>query len=120
MQTRRSPRLQPWGAVTPTYFARLDQIGAAQVQAAFDRISAEHDGRDLVLLCYEDLDKVYPDGEREWCHRLVFAEWWLVRTGGIILELPRAGAPADPTGTHAASLWTWEDAGQPSTAASEE
>ena len=64
-----------------------------------------------MLLCYEDLDKVYPDGEREWCHCQVFAEWWRARTGEVIRELPRADAhPVGLTGTVAASLWSWEDA----------
>jgi hypothetical protein len=128
----RLPLLAPYGLLhetdrsvfAPAYFARLDQIGPAQVQAAFDRIRAEHDGRDLVLLCYEDLAKVYPDGSQEWCHRQVFAEWWRARTGGIILELPHAGAStqpaADPAGVAAASLWTWEDAVERTTAAGEE
>lgn len=122
----RLPLLAPYGLLRETdrerfthaYCARLDQIGAAQVQAAFNRISAEHDGRDLVLLCYEDLDKVYADGSLEWCHRLVFAEWWRARTGDIIRELPRASAPAEPTGTVVASLWTWEDAVETPSAAS--
>jgi hypothetical protein len=127
----RLPLLAPYGLLDETdrerftraYFARLDAASVAQVQAAFDRISQEHDGRDLVLLCYEDLDKVYPDGELEWCHRVVFSEWWRARTGGIILELPHAGAPAhpaDPTGTVAASLWTWEGTVETPTAAGSE
>jgi hypothetical protein len=109
---------------TRAYCARLDAAGVETVLAALQAISAEHDGRDLVLLCYEDLDKVYPDGSQEWCHRQVFAEWWRARTGGIILELPHAGAStqpaADPAGVAAASLWTWEVAVERTTAAGEE
>ncbi len=29
-------------------------------------------GKPVVLCCYEDVRK-----PGEWCHRLVFAEWWL-------------------------------------------
>ena len=38
--------------------------------------------KDIVLCCYEDVR--IPD---EWCHRLVFAEWWQARTGMVIPEL---------------------------------
>lgn len=38
--------------------------------------------KDIVLCCYEDVR--IPD---EWCHRLVFAEWWQARTGMAIPEL---------------------------------
>ena len=54
----------------------------------FERISVqikkyEELGKDVVLCCYEDVRQ--PD---EWCHRLVFAEWWFKQTGEVILELP--------------------------------
>ena len=39
-------------------------------------------GKDVVLCCYEDVRE-----EGEWCHRLVFASWWMRRTGQVIPEL---------------------------------
>lgn len=39
-------------------------------------------GKPVVLCCYEDVRK-----PGEWCHRLVFAEWWFKRTGEKIIEL---------------------------------
>jgi hypothetical protein len=116
----RLPLLAPYGLLheadrerfTRAYCTRLDAAGVAAVLAALQAISDEHDGRDLVLLCYEDLAKVYPDGSLEWCHRVVFSEWWRARTGEVILELPRADAPAAPTdatGVAASSLWTWSE-----------
>lgn len=41
------------------------------------------EGKDVVLCCYEDVRK-----PNEWCHRLVFAEWWYEKTGEKIEELP--------------------------------
>ncbi len=40
-------------------------------------------GKDVVLLCYEDIRK----GENDWCHRTMFAEWWKEKTGEVIEEL---------------------------------
>ena len=62
------------------YMKHLDDVG-------FERISAQIQryvdlGKDVVLCCYEDVR--IPN---EWCHRLVFAEWWFRKTGQIIPEL---------------------------------
>ena len=51
-------------------------------------------GKELVLLCYEDV-RVPGD----WCHRTVFAEWWAEQTGELIEELydpsePKVKKPA--------------------------
>lgn len=58
---------------TPPYMEHLDRIG-------FERISTQIKkylsfGKDIVLCCYEDVRD-----PNEWCHRLVFAEWWLRNT----------------------------------------
>ena len=62
------------------YLKHLDNIG-------FERISEQIQkyvelGKDVVLCCYEDVRE--PD---EWCHRLIFAEWWFRKTGQVISEL---------------------------------
>jgi len=67
------------------YFARLDKIGVATIREQLARIPTR--GTHIVLLCYEDILK----NEGNWCHRTMFAEWWLERTGEKIEELP------DPT-----------------------
>jgi hypothetical protein len=54
----------------PLFLKRLDELGAANILSFLHAISEEHGGRDLVLLCFEDLRS----GER-WCHRRVVAEW---------------------------------------------
>ena len=64
------------------YFQRLNKPGM------FEKIDLQlHDlsarGKDVVLLCYEDIRK----GPSNWCHRNMFAEWWLHQTGEPIKEL---------------------------------
>lgn len=69
------------GRFTPPYFKHMDRTGVQRIMAILSRYEAA--GKDIVLCCYEDVRK--PD---EWCHRLVFAEWWMSRTGELIEELP--------------------------------
>ena len=63
------------------YFARLDQKGVQRILSQLQRF--ESLGKDVVLLCYEDIRK----GPDDWCHRRTFAEWWQQRTGEVIPEL---------------------------------
>lgn len=74
----------------PAYRAHLDAKGVTRIQLALNAISKQHGNRNLVLLCFEDCRIV--DGRlREWCHRLVFAEWWLSWTGEEVPELEHQG-----------------------------
>ena len=80
---------------TPAYFRHMDRTGArriAGILASYERIDRS---KDVVLCCYED---VRIPGE--WCHRLVFAEWWLARTGERIEELPDSSVPKGRVGPH--------------------
>ena len=61
------------------YIARLERIGVERIEQRFAGISAAHDGRGLVLLCYE------PAGEP--CHRRLFATWLEQQTGQHVPEL---------------------------------
>ena len=63
------------------YFSRLDRIGVAKIRSQLEMF--ENIGKDVVLLCYEDIRK----GPENWCHRIAFAEWWKERTGESIEEL---------------------------------
>ena len=65
---------------TAPYMAHLDSVGLERISAQIQKY-VEY-GKDVVLCCYEDVR--LPD---EWCHRLVFAEWWLKKTGEVIPEL---------------------------------
>lgn len=65
---------------TPRYFEHMDRQGYHKIARILD--GYEQLGKDVVLCCFEDVRK-----PNEWCHRLVFAEWWLQKTGEVILEL---------------------------------
>ena len=63
------------------YRKRLECIGTEYIRkliAGYEML-----GRDVVLLCYEDVRK----GESDWCHRTIFADWWREKTGEVIPEL---------------------------------
>lgn len=61
------------------YRERLDRIGPDKIQEALDRFGVD---KPVVLLCYEDVRD-----PSQWCHRSMFAQWWLERTGEIADEL---------------------------------
>ena len=63
------------------YFERLDQKGVQRILSQLQRF--ERLGKDVVLLCYEDIRK----GPDDWCHRRTIADWWLKNTGEAIPEL---------------------------------
>ena len=67
-------------AFSVPYMAHLDHIGVARIEAQLKKYRVM--GKDIVLCCYEDVRK-----PGEWCHRQVFASWWLKRTGEAIPEL---------------------------------
>ena len=66
------------------YVSKLEKIGFEKIKAHLEQL--QEDGKDVVLLCYEDIRK--PEA---WCHRTMFADWWHKMTGETIEELP------DPT-----------------------
>lgn len=61
------------------YRERLDRIGVDRIQAALDSFGVD---KPVVLLCYEDVRD-----PSQWCHRTIFAQWWLENTGEIADEL---------------------------------
>lgn len=77
----RSGRLDEEG-YRGLYVARLDEIGAAAIAAAAMKIARQASADRLVLLCFDDLTK-----PGEWCHRTMFADWWLTRTGDQVREI---------------------------------
>lgn len=66
------------------YFRKLNRFGRNNVINLVEEMNrrAEAEGKELVLLCFEDIRK-----EGQWCHRTMFAEWWLNETGERIEEL---------------------------------
>ena len=86
------PDLMPFGlkgeafeVFKRAYVSRLEKVGFEKIKAHLKQL--QKDGKDVVLLCYEDIRK-----PETWCHRTMFADWWKERTGEAIEELP------DPTG----------------------
>ncbi len=59
------------------YFQKLDRIGVDFYREFSEKMS---DGRALVLLCFERLDKSR-------CHRTLFADWWRGSSGEQVPEL---------------------------------
>lgn len=65
---------------TPLYMAHLDRLGVKRIETQLQKYLDL--SKDVVLCCYEDVRE-----PNEWCHRLVFASWWMSRTGQVIPEL---------------------------------
>ncbi|GHU57944.1 hypothetical protein AGMMS49975_24130 [Clostridia bacterium] len=63
------------------YRKLLERVGVDRIMNQLCGYSNQ--GKDVVLLCYEDIRK----GENDWCHRVMFADWWKEKTGEIIEEL---------------------------------
>jgi len=61
------------------YLAQLDKVGVERLRQQFQELD---DGRPLVFLCFERNVRSGDD-----CHRRLFAEFWLERTGEIIPEI---------------------------------
>ena len=76
----------------PAYYGKLEGIGTERIISMVKRLEqkAQSEGKDLVLLCYEDVR--LPE---DWCHRTVFAEWWAENTGEAIKELPDPTPPKE-------------------------
>ena len=89
------------------YRDRLNRIGPDRIQEALDAFGVD---KPVVLLCYEDVRD-----PTQWCHRTMFAKWWLEMTGEIADELPdpsevrlrhmnKAVANATPAPSHKAAM----------------
>lgn len=73
------------------YFQQMDRIGVDRIAAQLNCL--ESYGKDVVLLCYEDIRR-----PEVWCHRRAFAEWWERETGVNIPELPDPSPVKCPKG----------------------
>ena len=76
----------------PAYYDKLEGIGTEKIISMVERFdqAAQSEGKQLVLLCYEDVR--IPE---DWCHRTVFAEWWAENVGELIEELPDPTPPKE-------------------------
>ena len=82
------PRLHPWfmegtdEEFTERYRAMLDSHGVARIRTELETISQLNGGKDIVLLCFDDVRKGL-------CHRTIFAQWWQEKTGEEVKELQK-------------------------------
>ena len=59
------------------YFERLERIGVDKIYEEI--VTEKGDKENLVIMCYEKNPNE--------CHRRMFADWWLKKTGEIIAEI---------------------------------
>jgi hypothetical protein len=89
--SREAFALQDLEEFEQAYLAGLEEIGAEKIARALQKISQEHDGRSLALLCYENTHA------GDVCHRRMFADWWKEQTGQAVPELD-VGVEVEPRG----------------------
>jgi hypothetical protein len=71
------------------YSRKLNSIGVDDLRGAFQTIADTFGDHRLVLMCYEDIST-----PGKWCHRQMFAQWWIAMTGEPVIELgPKPEAP---------------------------
>ena len=72
---------------TKLYTGYLDELGFEKVYAMLEEVWRTNGEKDLVLLCYEDVNA------GQFCHRRVLAEWLESHTGEMIPELATERQP---------------------------
>lgn len=85
------------------YFRKLNSAGVERIIGIVRRLdmAAAAEGKQLVLLCFEDIRK-----PGAWCHRTLFAEWWEEHTGEMVqeLEVEHLGATPPKSEEHATKI----------------
>ncbi len=76
-------RLKDDAAFEAAYRQHLEAVGTEQLMRRFRNFSEKHNGRRLVLLCFES--------RVEDCHRGQFARFWFEQTGEDVPELGGCG-----------------------------
>jgi len=76
-----------WPRFSTGLWKKLDAIGPEKIAAQLAAISGSEGGKNLALLCFEDVTPAR--GHR--CHRTVASLWWLEQAGHEILELTDDG-----------------------------
>lgn len=69
------------------YMEQMDRLGKEEVSYLLGRYA--EDGKDVVLLCYEDV--TCDDPNKNWCHRQLLAEWLKENLGLDVEEYPDSG-----------------------------
>ena len=65
---------------TRIYRSHLDSLGSEKVMGQLEKKSTGNGGKPLVLLCW--------CAPGEFCHRRIWADWYLEKTGQEVPELP--------------------------------
>jgi len=71
----------------PLYLAKLESAGVDRIQRELARVVKAAPTGKVALLCWENVLAPKPG---EFCHRRLFADWWLEKTGELIEELTPA------------------------------
>jgi hypothetical protein len=79
------------------YGQHLEAVGVERLMERFQDLSEKHDGRRLVLLCFES--------SVEDCHRGQFARFWFEKTGQEVPELGRGCGRSHNSEPLQGSLW---------------
>ncbi|MGA5599604.1 hypothetical protein ACPCUF_00960 [Streptomyces griseoincarnatus] len=85
----------PRDAYEFSYRRLLAAHGIQRIYAELAALSARAGGARLVLLCFDRLDKLKPADA--WCHRTMWATWWLEQTGEKVPELGALPTPPPPS-----------------------
>jgi hypothetical protein len=90
----------PFEEYRAEYVTQLERHGVASLSEQFEKVQAKTGAETLVVLCFEQL--VRPG---EWCHRRLFAEWWLGKTGQPVPELSKVPPTRDLWSAGDAQTW---------------
>jgi len=80
-------RLRDDAAFEAAYGRHLEAVGTERLVRRFRDLSEKHDGRRLVLLCFE--------ADVAQCHRGQFGTWWWSKTGQEVPELGGCGSSSN-------------------------
>jgi hypothetical protein len=82
-------KIEDRGEFETAYIERLDGIGLDVVRAQLEDIAEAAGNERLVLCCFEKIEDIAAG--KNWCHRHMFAAWWLAQTGATVAELRFTG-----------------------------
>jgi hypothetical protein len=77
----------PYEQFREEYIKKVERKGIDWVLARLKQVSDRNEGKDVVLLCYENVEK-----PGEWCHRRILADWITAQTGEEVLDIPETEA----------------------------
>lgn len=82
------PVTLPYGEYEREYHNMLAAYGPDVISQRIAKLCENSGRKHVVLLCFDNLAK-----PGNWCHRSMFADWWLQITGEEVIELGRRYVP---------------------------